>query len=517
MGLTVIVNSMTVSHKGSDGLSIAFPDVCKTPVLGVPVPIPYPNIAMSSDLTKGSKKVKCDEKKVVLKSSKIKRSMGDEVGVQMGIISNKQMGKGKFANYSFDVKFEGKNVCRLLDPTTQNRSSLNTAAFAHLQAPKSASGPNAELIEGACEEVKKKKKEQQSSDPKVHAGPKKSGITTRHWHGMRKYLDKATPSFLIYFRSSGEHVAQWIDKNCHEPKPHEWLDGLSMKPARLDDFSGPMRMWLQKHQDSEEFIKMLAGGMLVVVPNTGVLGKMGLADDIVQAVDCSELDGVIISKRAAYGEGRPIVGRKQWNKLDFRHQWMTGDYDMMDIIKEKEVCTRPSSEEYGKLKFELNQAMGWPGIQHGPQATWNTAGDKDYKGESFSVAQKISDWLRDGATAAKDVSNMPLGVNAADLKNDSAKDVKGAVVIDDDGNVKRSMALIDDDLTILGPGGGLHLKDASDYWDALACCGCIDPDVKPNTEHLEESKGWKEKSAKLENKPWKGEGDEKRRWWRRNG
>ena len=36
MGLTVIVNNMTVSHKGSSGISTAFPDVCKTP-FGFPV------------------------------------------------------------------------------------------------------------------------------------------------------------------------------------------------------------------------------------------------------------------------------------------------------------------------------------------------------------------------------------------------------------------------------------------------------------------------------------------------
>ncbi len=516
MGLTVIVNSMTVSHKGSDGLSIAFPDVCKTPVLGVPVPIPYPNIAMSSDLKKGSKKVKCDEKKVVLKSSKIKTSMGDEVGVQKGIISNKQMGKGKFANYSFDVKFEGKNVCRLLDPTTQNRSSLNTAAFAHLQAPKSASGPNATLIEGACEEVEAKKAEQ--DDPKntakPAAGPGTSGIIQDHWDAMKAYLDDAQPSFMIYFRSSGEHVGKWIEKNKHEPKPHEWIDGLSCKPGRRspekaepqDDLIESWiveRMEERKHKGgwmklSPEIHKMVLEGTLLLTP-----------DGHPRELLVKNLDGVIISHRDAYGNGRPIIGRKQWNGLDFRHEWMTGDYDMMDIIKEKEVCKRPSSEEYGKLKFELNQAMGWPGIQHGPQATWNTAADEEFKGvikdkdgkivkgKNFSVAQEISGWMHSS------VQGSPADKNAAAAK------VTGDVVINEKGEVERSIPLIDDKLTILGPGGGLYLEKASDYWDALACCGCIDPGVEPDTKHLEESEEWKEKSAEIETKPWKGEGDEK--------
>ena len=57
-GVTVGVNNLSVVHKSSNGVTIAFPDVCKTPTPGGPVPIPYPNIAQSSDTAKGSKGVK---------------------------------------------------------------------------------------------------------------------------------------------------------------------------------------------------------------------------------------------------------------------------------------------------------------------------------------------------------------------------------------------------------------------------------------------------------------------------
>ena len=57
-GITVGVNSLSVVHKSSNGVTIAFPDVCKTPTPGGPIPIPYPNIAKSSDTTKASKGVK---------------------------------------------------------------------------------------------------------------------------------------------------------------------------------------------------------------------------------------------------------------------------------------------------------------------------------------------------------------------------------------------------------------------------------------------------------------------------
>jgi len=49
--VTTFANSESVTHRSSSGVSIAFPDVCKTPPVPThgPIPIPYPNIAMSSD------------------------------------------------------------------------------------------------------------------------------------------------------------------------------------------------------------------------------------------------------------------------------------------------------------------------------------------------------------------------------------------------------------------------------------------------------------------------------------
>jgi hypothetical protein len=54
MPVTVGVNSLSVVHMASMGMSMAFPDVCLTPAPPAPpMPIPYPNIAMSSDTAMG--------------------------------------------------------------------------------------------------------------------------------------------------------------------------------------------------------------------------------------------------------------------------------------------------------------------------------------------------------------------------------------------------------------------------------------------------------------------------------
>jgi uncharacterized protein DUF4150 len=135
MPVTVGVNSLSVVHASSNGVTIAFPDVCKTPAPPAPfVPIPYPNIAKSSDTDKGTKKVKCDGNPVCVKDSVFKMSTGDEAGsAGGGMLSSKIKGKAEFVLSSTDVKFEGKGVCRAFDLMLHN--DKNTPPFPLLQGP----------------------------------------------------------------------------------------------------------------------------------------------------------------------------------------------------------------------------------------------------------------------------------------------------------------------------------------------------------------------------------------------
>ena len=134
MGVTVGVNNLSVVHKSSNGVTIAFPDICKTPTPGGPVPIPYPNVAKSSDTAKGSKKVKMDGNPICTKDSNFMMSTGDEAGsAGGGVISNKIKGKAEFVSFSFDVKVEGKNVTRAFDLMLHN--DKNTPPFPLLQPP----------------------------------------------------------------------------------------------------------------------------------------------------------------------------------------------------------------------------------------------------------------------------------------------------------------------------------------------------------------------------------------------
>ena len=106
------------------GQCAAFPDVCKTPSPGGPVPIPYPNIAKSGDSAKTAKKVKTDGKMPMTKGAKYTKSSGDEAGSAGGVVSSKNMGECEFMMQSMDVKFEGKNVARMGDPLFHNKKNI---------------------------------------------------------------------------------------------------------------------------------------------------------------------------------------------------------------------------------------------------------------------------------------------------------------------------------------------------------------------------------------------------------
>src|SRR3954466_14140587 len=101
MPATVNVNVRTVVHAASNGIATAFPDVCKTPAPPAPpIPIPYPNIAMSSDTASGSQDVKMDGNPIMLESSNFATSTGDEAGSIGGVVSSTIKGKAEFINHS---------------------------------------------------------------------------------------------------------------------------------------------------------------------------------------------------------------------------------------------------------------------------------------------------------------------------------------------------------------------------------------------------------------------------------
>ncbi|SEK53592.1 protein of unknown function [Stigmatella aurantiaca] len=149
MANTVGVNKLSVVTKDSNGVTMAFPDVCKTPSPGGPIPIPYPNVATSSDSAKTADSVTVAGKPLCVKDSNFSTSTGDEAGTAGGgVVSSKTKGKAEFVNFSFDVKAEGKNVARALDLMLHN--DKNTPPTPLMQSPLVTRGESEEKPKCPC-------------------------------------------------------------------------------------------------------------------------------------------------------------------------------------------------------------------------------------------------------------------------------------------------------------------------------------------------------------------------------
>jgi hypothetical protein len=123
MPCTVFVNGRGVVHETSGGVSTVFPDVCRTPSPAGPVPIPYPNVGKAADTSAGPPSVTVDGSMPMVKDAKYALTSGDEAGSAGGVRSGVVGAEAEFSMYSFDVKFEGRNVCRLGDPLLHNQKN----------------------------------------------------------------------------------------------------------------------------------------------------------------------------------------------------------------------------------------------------------------------------------------------------------------------------------------------------------------------------------------------------------
>ena len=115
------------------GQCLGMPDVCLVPAPPAPpIPTPFPNTGMVNQAEKTSTKVKFAGKEVVTKKSEISRSMGDEAGVNKGVMSGTNMDKVTFKKGSSKVKIEGQPCVHLTVMTGHNGSNANMPAGAQV-------------------------------------------------------------------------------------------------------------------------------------------------------------------------------------------------------------------------------------------------------------------------------------------------------------------------------------------------------------------------------------------------
>lgn len=113
----------------ASGTALAFPDVCKVPTPGGPVPTPFPNTGQMALALPGSLKVLIVGSPAINKKCKISLTEGDEGGVAMGVQSNTIKGPAKFLNGSLKVRIQGSPAQRLGDFTSHNKDNAPVGGF----------------------------------------------------------------------------------------------------------------------------------------------------------------------------------------------------------------------------------------------------------------------------------------------------------------------------------------------------------------------------------------------------
>ena len=219
MPVTININNISLCHKGSNGISTAtIPDVCKTPAPpGPPVPIPYPNIAMSMDLMKGTKKVKADGGMMcAIDGSEFMKSTGDEPGVAGGVASSTFIKEATWITFSMDVKFEGKGACRLTDKMFHNhQNTVNMAGV--IQSPLSTAPTDLDC-EAAWSEAEKPMKDIMKETDPIERNKKISAAYAQvykdqpqlKWFGAAAFASKQVGCGMEHAKTVSEEPAPWF-------------------------------------------------------------------------------------------------------------------------------------------------------------------------------------------------------------------------------------------------------------------------------------------------------------------
>ena len=202
MPVTIKVNgtSLSLVHKFSTGITTAtIPDVCKTPSPGGPVPIPYPNIANSIMLSSGTSTVKGDKAMAANKGSKFTLSNGDNAGVAGGVKSSTFMKEAAWILYSFDVKMDRKNTCRLTDKMFHNSENAANLAGELQQVLMDAGCTEAEanaICQAFCESQAKYDKGELPGRGKVSADFEKRINKLKESGVLGKGIEAEQPFFM---------------------------------------------------------------------------------------------------------------------------------------------------------------------------------------------------------------------------------------------------------------------------------------------------------------------------------
>jgi hypothetical protein len=106
------------------GMDLGFPDVCLTPAVPAPIPIPYPNIAMGPTAIPNVVNIFIMAMPVHNLGTSVPLTNGDNAGVATGVASGTVMGPSRHLTGAFTMLFGGMPATRLTSMSLQNSTNI---------------------------------------------------------------------------------------------------------------------------------------------------------------------------------------------------------------------------------------------------------------------------------------------------------------------------------------------------------------------------------------------------------
>ncbi len=105
------------------GMDLAFPDVCLTPAVPSPIPVPYPDIALGPMAVPNQTKVFIMAMPSHNLGTTVPQTNGDNAGLATGVASGTVMGPSRHTTAAFTVLIAGMPATRLTSMTIQNSTN----------------------------------------------------------------------------------------------------------------------------------------------------------------------------------------------------------------------------------------------------------------------------------------------------------------------------------------------------------------------------------------------------------
>jgi hypothetical protein len=105
------------------GMDMGFPDVCLTPAVPAPIPIPYPNIAMGPTAIPNVVNIFIMAMPVHNLGTTTPLTNGDNAGLATGVASGTVMGPSRHLTGAFTVLYCGMPATRLTSMSLQNSTN----------------------------------------------------------------------------------------------------------------------------------------------------------------------------------------------------------------------------------------------------------------------------------------------------------------------------------------------------------------------------------------------------------